>query len=193
MQDIIGQVKQILTKAESVPFSTPIAEGQFHLEGLLGDSHYGLTMLAHGHHPEYTRATEIRNTRQLTILSSEELAEVADMLGVTFMDISWLSGNLLVSGVVNFSVLPYGSRLIFEGGVVLGCARENDPCRKTASITQQQYPLVPNVARDFIKTAMHKRGIAAWVEHPGLIKPGESFRVELPAAWNQAWVTFLES
>ncbi len=193
MKDIIGQVNQILLKPEGEPFSTPISEGHFKLAGLHGDSHYGLTSVTHTHQREYTDGTEIRNTRQLSILSSEELIKIAALLGVAFIDISWLSGNLLVSGIDHFSVLPYGSRLIFEGGVVLECCGENNPCHKTANITQQKYPLVQNVARDFIKSAMHKRGIVALVEHPGLIKTGESFRVKLPAAWNQAWVTFIEN
>src|SRR5690606_1750654 len=51
-------------------------------EGIAGDRHAGLTMRAGGRHLVYPRGTEIRNTRQISIVSAEELAETAQAMGV---------------------------------------------------------------------------------------------------------------
>lgn len=187
MQSIEGSVVKILIKTEDENISREIPEGMFTFEGLVGDCHFGLTMLAHGHNPEYPKGTKIRNNRQITILSVEELNEVARSLNIPKVDISWLSGNLLISGIKNFSVVPIGARLIFTNGVVLTSSGENNPCKTPANITQSHYPETEGIARDFVKAAMHRRGIIAWTEHPGTILPGERFRIELPSPWDPAW------
>jgi len=183
-----GFVERILIKKQGENISREIPEGKITLEGLAGDSHYGLTMLTHGHNPEYPKGTEIRNNRQITILSADELIEIARALNIPKVDISWLSGNILISGIKNFSVVPLGSKIIFANGVVLTSSGENNPCKTPASITQSHYPEIEGIARDFIKAAMHRRGIIAWTEHAGTILPGERFRIELPNSWDPAWL-----
>ncbi len=191
MQSIIGKVEEIFITSTGENLSHSITKGVFTMEGLSGDYHYGLTLETHGRQPEYPRGTKIFNQRQVSLLSKEELSTTANELGIEKVDITWLAGNLLISGIENFSTLPFGSRMIFEGGVVLVCAGENLPCSKPAKTTQLQYPQKEDVARNFVKASMHRRGITAWVEHPAVMNCGETFKVELPQPWTQYWVDYL--
>lgn len=192
MQPLSGQLLELLITPEKEDLSTPIEHGRFDFEGLVGDRHYGITSLPHGSHTGYPKGTVICNRRQVSILSQEDLREVAADLKIEKIDIRWLAGNLLVKGLQNLSLLPLGSRLFFANGVVLVCNGENDPCSLPARITQENNPQQPEVKTQFIKAAMHKRGITAWVEHPGQMLIGESFQVELPKPWHPYWMEFLE-
>jgi len=188
MRKLTGIVEKILITPPGEKVSIAADIGQITFEGLVGDCHSGLTLTTHGRQPEYPKGTEIINLRQITILSAEELAQIAIDLQIPELEISWLSGNILVSGTPHLSVLPFGARFQFSGGVVLLCGGENNPCSTPAKITQSHYPEKTEISREFVKAAMHRRGIVAWVEHPGRIMPGESYRIELPAEWNPIWV-----
>lgn len=188
MQKLTGIVQKILITPPNEKVSMEVSDVQITFEGLEGDYHSGLTLTTHGRQPEYPKGTEICNLRQITILSAEELAEIATDLQIPELDISWLSGNILVAGTPHLSVLPFGSRFLFSGGVVLLCSGENNPCSTPAKITQFHYPEKTEISREFVKAALHRRGVVAWVEHPGRIMPGESYRIELPAAWDPFWV-----
>ena len=162
MQKLAGIVQKILITPPGEKVSKEVTNGQFTFEGLVGDCHSGLTLITHGRQPEYPKGTEISNLRQITIHSTEELDEIATDLQIPKLDISWLSGNILVSGISNISVLPFGSRFLFSGGVVLLCGGENNPCSTPAKITQSHFPEKTEISREFVKSAMHRRGTVAW-------------------------------
>ena len=188
MRKLEGIVEKILITPSGEKVSMEVDSGEITFEGLEGDCHSGLTLISHGRQPEYPKGTVISNLRQITILSAEELADIAADLQIPELDISWLSGNILVSGSPHLSLLPFGSRILFSGGVVLICSGENNPCSTPAKIVQSLYPEKTEISREFVRAAMHRRGIVAWVEHPGRINPGESFRIELPVAWDPIWI-----
>lgn len=192
MKSVKGTVLQILITPPEEDVSMPIEPGQFDFEGLRGDKHYGLTLLTHGRQPEYPRGTAIRNTRQITILSREDLITTSAELEIEKIDIRWLAGNLLVTGIPYLSLLPVGSRFLFQNGVVLVCNGENDPCSKPARITQENYPEKTDVKSKFVKAAMHRRGVTAWVEHPGSMQSNEEFHIELPAPWDPYWKELID-
>ncbi len=79
MEKITGTVEQVLITPDNKNLSDPIEFGNFTFEGLVGDRHYGFTMSSNSRQPEYPRGTEIRNKRQITILSKEELSEIASL------------------------------------------------------------------------------------------------------------------
>jgi hypothetical protein len=187
MREFNGKLLKVLITRKGEDVSQEILKGNVTLEGLEGDSHSGWTLFTHGRQPQYPKGTEIRNDRQISILSSGELEAISASLGIPKLEISWFSGNLLISGTPNLSVLPLGSRFYFSGGVVLICSAENNPCSQPAGITQSHYPDNPDISREFVKAAMHRRGIVAYVEHPGTLLPGESFRIEFPKPWNPLW------
>jgi hypothetical protein len=187
MEKIIGIVEQILVTPPNANVSIPVEPGDFLFEGLQGDRHFGYTMYSNSRQPEYPRGTEIRNRRQITILSIEELAETAVYLAIPEIKASWLAGNILLSGFSSLTFLPPGSRLFFSSGLVLVTDGENHPCSIPAKTIQSQYPNQVGIAANFVKAAMHRRGLVAWVEHPGKLQVGDTCQVELKLPKKGSW------
>lgn len=149
------------------------------LEGVVGDQHYGSVKPSDGRTPFYPRGTIIRNSRQVSLVSVEELEEISRLMNIPEIKPEWLGANLLVRGIPRFTFVPPGSRLFFPGGAVLMVQGENLPCSGPARIIQQHYPEIEGLADAFPRLGMHLRGIVAWVEHPGRINPQESIEVQL--------------
>jgi len=151
---------------------------QAELAGLTGDRHYGHTALANARYP-YPRNTEIRNSRQVSIISVEEMESVAAEIGVPHILPEWLGANLLVSGIPSLTLVPPSSRFHFQGGAVLVIQGENDPCSYPGKLIQEQFPEIPRLSPAFISAAIHKRGLVAWIEKAGKIATGEEFTAEI--------------
>lgn len=126
---------------------------------------------------QYPRNTEIRNTRQICILSAEELAEIAGKMCVDAIDPQWIGANVILEGIPDLTTVPPSSRLIFEGGVSLVVDMENAPCRFAAEAIEAHRP---GQGMSFPKHATGRRGVTAWVERTGAIKRGERARLHIP-------------
>jgi len=157
-----------------------------HMAGIAGDRHYGFTFPSNGRYQMYPRHTEIRNSRQFSIISVEEMAEVAARLGIGQIRPEWLGANLLVSGIPALTLLPPASRMTFPGGVVLVTQGENEPCVNVGRVFKEVLPEQVKHEADFVKAAVRKRGIVAWIEHPGTISPGDDILVEVAGETNYA-------
>jgi MOSC domain-containing protein YiiM len=155
-------------------------EARVTFEGVAGDRHAGLTRPSDNRTPHYPRGTEIRNSRQVSIVSSEELAEIAALLGIPCVLPEWLGANLLIAGIPHLTQIPPSTRLFFAGGVVLVVDSENQPCISPGNVMQALHPHIANLAARFVKAAQGKRGIVAWVERPGAIREGDEVRAEVP-------------
>jgi hypothetical protein len=151
---------------------------QAELAGLKGDRHFGHTFASNARYP-YPRGTEIRNSRQVSIISVEEMKAVSAELGIPQIFPEWLGANLLVAGIPALTQVPPSSRLHFKNGAVLVVHGENDPCSHPGKVLQQEYPHIPRLSPAFIKAANHKRGLVAWVEKAGIIASDEPFEVEV--------------
>jgi hypothetical protein len=148
-------------------------------EGFEGDRHAGLTRLSDVRVPHYPEGTVIRNTRQVSIVSREELEQIARVLNVPSVSADWLGANLNLLGIPNLTQLPPSTRLFFPQDAVLVIDAENEPCTGPGSVIQKHYPDVPRLVSAFPKAAIHKRGLVAWVERPGKIVTGETVSVDL--------------
>jgi hypothetical protein len=155
-------------------------------EGLAGDRHAGLYYPAGVRQKHHPRGTPIRNARQLSALSAEELREIAATLQLPEVRFEWLGGNLLFEGLGALTRVPPSSRLLFPSGACVAIDDENLPCTNPGKVLQQQFPAVPELASRFVKAAMHKRGLVGWVERPGPIAVGEVAKVILPRS-NRDW------
>jgi hypothetical protein len=146
--------------------------------GLEGESHSGLVRAScvRVRH-QYPQGTEIRNTRQVSIVSVEELALIAATMGVDGLQPEWLGANLLVSGIPHFSQIPPSTRMIFDGGASLVVDLENSPCKYPGEIIERHHP---GFGDRFAKAAVGKRGVTAWVEREGRISNGDSIRLYIP-------------
>ena len=146
--------------------------------GLEGESHSGLvrSSCVRVRH-QYPQGTEIRNTRQISIVSIEELAEIAATMGIAELQPEWLGANLLVSGIPHFSQIPPSTRMIFSGGASLVVDLENSPCKYPGEIIERHHPGFGNL---FAKAAVGRRGVTAWVEREGHISTGDSISLYIP-------------
>ena len=146
--------------------------------GIKGDGHGGLTrpscsrVLA-----QYERGTEIRNTRQLSILSLEELAQIASSMEIDRLAPEWVSANLVLSGIPHLTQLPPSSRLIFSSGVTITVDMENGPCRFPGDVIEKYHP---GKGKFFATKARGRRGVTGWVEREGSIKVGDTARLHIP-------------
>ncbi|MEM7211808.1 MAG: sulfurase [Pseudomonadota bacterium] len=147
-------------------------------EGFEGEEHSGLTRAACVRvKKQYARDLEIRNTRQISILSEEELAEVAGRLEIPGIQPEWVGANLVLKGIPDFTLIPPASRLIFENGVSLTVDTENAPCKYPAEQIELAHP---GHGKTFPAKARNKRGVTAWVERIGSLKIGETCRLHIP-------------
>ncbi|MBO0902353.1 MOSC domain-containing protein [Jiella sonneratiae] len=152
-------------------------------DGIAGDVHGGGTRRSGGREPWYERGTEIRNERQLSILSPDELAAVAKALGIAEIRPEWIGGNLLVEGIAQLSLLPPRTLLFFESGVTVKVDGDNGPCRFAGRAVAAKAGGGTDVELGFVPAAKKRRGLVAWVEKPGTIRTGESFEARLPEQW----------
>ncbi|MEO1471576.1 MAG: sulfurase [Pseudomonadota bacterium] len=154
--------------------------------GPVGDVHHGLTRPACVRvQKQYRRNTEIRNVRQLSIVSLEDLATIAGRLGIPRVAPEWLGATVAVEGLPAFTLVPPGSRLI---GVAADGTRlaeapglvvdmENAPCRYPAEEIEKHHP---GHGAAFAKVARGLRGITAWVERPGRLAVGDRLALHVP-------------
>lgn len=159
--------------------SEPVDSVPVSFAGFEGESHSGLTRescvrVKH----QYPVGTTIRNTRQISIVSVEELASVAGALDVEAIEPAWLGANISVIGIPDFTHLPPSTRLVFEGGVSLVIDMENEPCIYPAKVIDDHYP---GRGKHFVKNAIGRRGVTAWVEREGRVNLGESFILHVPS------------
>ena len=154
-------------------------------EGVAGDLHGGWLRKAEARVPWYKRGTPMRNERQVTLVSSEVLAATAQLMALPHIAPEWLGANVMVSGLPQFTALPPTTRLVFAGGAVLVVWNENLPCIQPGRVIEQQVADRPGIAALYPKHALHKRGLVAVVEIPGLISTGDTIDIHLPKGY--AW------
>ena len=153
--------------------------------GVAGDFHEGPTRRSGSREPWYKAGTEIRNERQLSIVSPEELAVVAERMKLPEVKAEWIGANLLIAGIPHLSMLPAGTMLFFKNGVTLKVDGQNHPCRLGGRSIAECAGLedIRGVSLQFAPAAKRLRGLVAWVEKPGRIEADEEVSVRIPEQW----------
>jgi hypothetical protein len=151
-------------------------------EGIPGDRHAGLYRDSGPREPWYPRGTPMRNERQLSILSREEMAELAAAMAIDELKPEWIGGNILLSGVPQLSQVPPRTLLMFPSGATIRVDGDNGPCKKSGAAIAAHVPGRPDLEFGFVKAAKHKRGILGWVEREGEIHRGDAVRLRI---WEQ--------
>ncbi len=96
--------------------------------GPKGEAHGGATRPACSRvSAQHPRGTTIRNVRQLSVLADEDLAEIAEAMGLAQLDPAWLGASLVLRGIPDFIHLPPSSRLQGPDGVTIVVDMENRP------------------------------------------------------------------
>lgn len=185
---ITGQVIWLGNVADRVAalVATPLSAMTLGFAGPKAESHGGLTRPSCSRvlalHP---RNTPIANTRQLSILSSEELALIAADMGLDVLDPALVGASMVVAGIPDFTHLPPSSRLQGPDGATLVVDLENLPCTLPARPIEAAHP--GHGAR-FKAAAAGRRGVTAWVEREGTLRPGDVLTLFVPAQrrWRRA-------
>ncbi|MDK3073256.1 sulfurase [Sedimentitalea sp. JM2-8] len=125
----------------------------------------------------YLKGTEITNTRQLSILSSEEMDEIARGMGMAELDPALIGASMILRGIPDLTHLPPSSRLQFASGATLTVDLENGPCVFPAREIEAE---APGFGKGFIPAATGRRGLTAWVERPGRVSLGDRLRLFVP-------------
>jgi hypothetical protein len=175
-----GKVESLLLRPsrETGFEKSPTGSITLRLSGPEGDCHTGLTRASDSRTLQlYKRDTEIRNVRQITILSEEELAATANDLGIPKIDPSWFGANMVLTGIPDLTLLLPSTRFQFPSGAVLVNDMENLPCSQIAEVVGRHHP---EVRFNLVKSATHRRGLTAWVEREGEVKTGDAVIVWLP-------------
>lgn len=146
--------------------------------GIENDCHGGLTRKSDSRMlKQFRRGTPVKNTRQVSILSLEELGQVAERMGVPTVKPEWVGANLVTSGIADLTLLPPSTRLQFPSGATIAVDAENLPCRYPAAVIEKHHP---EPTMGFVKAAKHKRGVVGWIEAEGVIRAGDPITIWIP-------------
>ena len=147
-------------------------------DGVPGEFHGGRTRPACVRvKDQHAKGTEIANVRQLSIVSAEELAAIAEEIGIDAVAPELLGASLVLKGIDDFSRLPPASRLQAESGTALIVDMENRPCIWPAKELEKDHP---GLGKRFKPAAAHRRGVTAWVERSRPLRLGDRMRLHVP-------------
>lgn len=147
-------------------------------EGIVGDRHFGRTKIAGVRENYVPKGTEVMNQRQVSIISKDEIKQIAERMELDSMYPEDLGVNILIDNIKDFSRVPFGSIMQFEHCANILLTGDNFPCI---------YPGYEIDARNgtskfskFAKSAMHIRGQTGMCLRPGVIKPKSTFKIIIP-------------
>ena len=126
---------------------------------------------------QYERGTEIRNVRQLSLVSEEELSVIAENMGIAHLDPAWIGASVVLRGIPDFSHVPPSSRLQNDAGTTLTIDMQNRPCHLPVAEIKVDHP---NEAKGFKAAARRRRGVTAWVEREGHLSVGDQLQLHIP-------------
>ena len=179
--DLTGEIAWLgaVVHREDTLRSTPLASTELTFEGLPGEAHSGVTRLSCSRVAHlYPRGTEIANSRQLSILSEEEMGEIAEKMSLDTLDPASIGATMVVRGIPDFTHIPPATRLQAPSGATLVVDVENRSCHLPAKVIDER---APGKGDAFKTAAAGRRGVTAWVERPGHIAVGDALRVFVPA------------
>lgn len=178
-QKFTAELADLFLAAGDDFISKSVPELELTYEGIVGDHHAGLTRKSGGREPWYKRGTEMRNERQVSLLSVEEVAIIAERLNVDHFDAGRIGANMLISGLPQFSQIPSRTQFFFPSGAVLRIDGYNAPCKIAGAALQADYDGRDDIELGFVKAAAELRGLVAWVERPGLVRKGDEIKVRV--------------
>ena len=131
---------------------------------------------------QHTKGTPIVNERQVSILSEEEMAEIAAGMRLARLDPARLGATIVIRGLPDLSLVPPSSRLQGPDGATLVVDMQNRPCHLPARSIET---VEPGKGKLFKRAAEGLRGVTAWVQREGRLALGDALRLHIPdqPAW----------
>ncbi|MEM9334446.1 MAG: molybdenum cofactor sulfurase [Pseudomonadota bacterium] len=152
----------------------------FDVDGIVGDRHRG-HLRPNGRNDKQARGSMRRNERMWSAISTDELAQIAEDMGLakplTAADITM---NIVLDGVPRLSRLPKGSLLRFPSGLELLVEEFCAPCLSKGSELAERYrdkdglPLQPTA---FSRAAKLSRGLLGIVDVAGVAQVGDEVEI----------------
>ena len=156
----------------------PVTRLRAGFEGPEGEAHGGLTRPACSRvKAQYPRDTVIRNTRQFSLMGAEDLAEIAQRMGLDRLDPALLGATMVIAGLPDFTHLPPSARLQGANGATIVVDMENRPCVLPGKPIEAAHP---GFGAKFKAAANGRRGVTAWVEREGAFALGEAITLHIP-------------
>lgn len=183
--DITGVITWLgrVADREKTSAAQPCASLTARFDGVDAEAHSGLTRPSCSRvTAQYAKGTEIANTRQLSVLSQDELDQIAHDMRLPVLDPALIGATMVISGIPDFSHLPPSSRLQSTSGATLVVDMQNRPCHIPAKVIEAQHP---NYGKTFKSAARHRRGVTAWVEREGTFSVGDTVTLHIPD--QRAW------
>ncbi len=161
----------------------PLASMPLSFAGYDDEDHAGLTRPSCSRVLSlYPRDTPIRNTRQISIVSAEELDQIGAEIGLERIEPEWLGASVVVRGLPDFTHIPPSARLQAENGTTLCVDMENQPCVWPGKEIEIE---APGKGKLFKTAAQDRRGVTAWVEREGTLAVGDRLNLFIPS--QRAW------
>jgi hypothetical protein len=183
---ITGRIVSTLSSARTDKYgfvSSSVPALDIALDGVAGSRHVGWTRGADARVPYLPRGTTIRNQRHLSIVSVEDLAEIARRLDIPGIEPATIGASLAIEGIPHFSYLPRGARLFVDGGAILIVEDQNAPCRLAGIMVAEAHGHGKEMALAFAKLAKGLRGVVATAEHPGRVTAPATVTARIPEQW----------
>ena len=152
-------------------------------EGVGGAFHAGLTRESCSRvKSQYAKGTPIKNERQLSIVSQEDIDRIAAEMGVETLDPRRLGATMVIKGIPDFTHVPPSSRLQAPSGATVTVDMENRPCVFPAKSLVLDHG---DAAKTFKPSAKNLRGVCAWVAAEGRVAVGDTLTLHIPdqPAW----------
>ena len=163
--------------------STPVQKVEMSFDGVEGEKHGGATRASCSRVTMlYPRGTTVRNVRQLSVISQEELDAIGAEIGVADLNPALLGASVVIKGIPDFTHIPPSSRLVGTSGLTLTVDMENRPCIYPGREIEGAHP---GHGKAFKGAAKDRRGVTAWVERPGSLAVGDSVTLFIPS--QRAW------
>jgi MOSC domain-containing protein YiiM len=176
----------VVSADRSELLARPVERLELTFEGIAGSVHAGATRASCARvTSQHPKGATIRNVRQLSIVSAEEVSQIAAALGLHGIDPARLGANIVVTGIEDFTHLPPSSRLQGPSGLTLVVDMLNQPCQFPARSLARVHG---EAAQGFRRAAEGRRGVTAWVEREGPLALGDTLALHVPGqrAWRGA-------
>lgn len=148
------------------------------------DRHYGTEKISGVREKNLYDSSRIRNNRQWSAVSTEELSHIAQQMDVPELKPEWLGANILLEGIPRLTSLPPLTYLVIPSvqpkhpKAVLVVYEENLPCKAPGEVIERRYG---GKGRFFPKASLGYRGLVGWVEQPGRIHEGDKATILFPS------------
>ncbi|MDO9382559.1 MAG: hypothetical protein Q7T86_06810 [Hyphomicrobiaceae bacterium] len=170
-----GRIAGLFAHSTSGAAKEPVSQLALTFSGVLGDGHSGMTRPAGVREPAFKRGHEIANMRQLSLVSVEELADVAALMGVAAIDPGWVAANVAIQGAGPITQFPSGTIIRFQPSQAsIYVTGLNTPCTFAAKLIGKagRYPAADTAS--FVRHATGRRGLVGIVYAAGVISVGDS-------------------